>query len=524
MFAAEDYDPGDQVFICYGLRTNAELAMGYGMALPRNPVDFVKVRPVHCVFSRRASAGTVMHPPPAQYSAEPHVDDPAADRKVALLRRVGYGLCVVPLDPLAGGGGFPLWRISLFSLASALPAARSHAGVMPSSPLPPGTASIMVLARMNAQQVSAAEALVDKGVPLCDFDPLDSTLDDPIFGAALAVSGGGDGARTKIVRADGSVEEEGEEAESADIGSFDAFPLRDSELGSARNSSVLFPPLLASAAPDGGGHDAGQLEVEFQESGGGGGESYRRYVAAAARGKRCTGSACSLQRAVAFHYRPQCAFLWHQLDRLATGTDDARAARGAGTTVHSTGGVTSVHAWEGRDAAELPAPYGTAGGGGVNATEVVARDMDPGRPQAPMMAEAHLRVMSMSMRMLASRDTTMAVRPPLSLSPPPLSVPLYARSRAPSPSARGRVRCRRTRPRLPTSSGCLPLRRGTPLSPPHTPHGTAAALRCSLARPSRTWRTRGSTRRCTTCGASSPTSPTGTQHTLRYGSHACVGE
>lgn len=107
MFAAEDYDPGDQVFICYGLRTNAELAMGYGMALPRNPVDFVKVRPVHCVFSRRASAGTVMHPPPAQYSAEPHVDDPAADRKVALLRRVGYGLCVVPLDPLAGGGDFP---------------------------------------------------------------------------------------------------------------------------------------------------------------------------------------------------------------------------------------------------------------------------------------------------------------------------------------------------------------------------------------------------------------------------------
>lgn len=272
---------------------------------------------------------------------------------------------------------------------------------------------------MNAQQVSAAEALVDKGVPLCDFDPLDSTLDDPIFGAALAVSGGGDGARTKIVRADGSVEEEGEEAESADIGSFDAFPLRDSELGSARSSSVLFPPLLASAAPDGGGHDAGQLEVEFQESGGGGGESYRRYVAAAARGKRCTGSACSLQRAVAFHYRPQCAFLWHQLDRLATGTDDARAARGAGTTVHSTGGVTSVHAWEGRDAAELPAPYGTAGGGGVNATEVVARDMDPGRPQAPMMAEAHLRVMSMSMRMLASRDTTMAVRPPLSPSSPP---------------------------------------------------------------------------------------------------------
>lgn len=97
VFAAEDYDEGDQVFICYGLRTNAELAMGYGMAIPRNPVDFVKVpnriasRPLLFLARRR---GDTSPPSRAQYSAEPHADDPVARRKVALLHRVGYGLCV----------------------------------------------------------------------------------------------------------------------------------------------------------------------------------------------------------------------------------------------------------------------------------------------------------------------------------------------------------------------------------------------------------------------------------------------
>lgn len=309
---------------------------------------------------------------------------------------------------------------------------------MASSPLPPGAASIMVLARMNARQVAAAEAMVDRGVPLCDFDPLETTLGDADVGAALAGNGAGSGEHAAVVGSDGSVEKDkesgeggeegrqGSEGAAADGGSFDAFPLRDSELGSARNTSVLFPPLLASAAPNGaatafgGDHDASQLEVVFSEGNGGG--SFRRYVASAARGKRCSGSACTLQRAVAFHYRPQCAYLWHQLDRLARGEEEEEegeegngAESAVGAAASGGEGITTVRSWAGQDAVELPAPYGTAGEGGVNVTAVVARDLDPTRPQASMMAEAHLRFMSMSMRMLASRDTTMAVRAPAGL-------------------------------------------------------------------------------------------------------------